>query len=99
MPVSFRVTDLYLDVVVTDHTFVAFHSVEPREQDLELPYWRSVVYEDMDIHASLAESEAEPAAVFCSCFVVPAQAVEIGLVGVEALPVAVGAQLIGSSTD
>lgn len=101
MAVSFGIADLYFHVLVTDHTFVAFHSEEPHEQDLDLPYWRSVVYEDMDNHASLADSEVEPAAVFCSCFVVPAQAVEIGLVGVEALPMIEGLErtIITKSRD
>lgn len=92
--VSFEATDLYLDVCVTEYALVAFRSEESCEQDLELPYWDLAVYENVNEHASLAESEVDPAPVFCSCLVVAAQAVEVGLVGIEALPVAVGTHWI-----
>jgi hypothetical protein len=68
---------------------VAFHFEEAREQYLELPLWYSLVYENVDDHASLAESEVNSAAVFCSCVVVAAEAMEFRFIGVEALPVAI----------
>lgn len=88
--VSFEATNLYLDVRITEYALMAFRSEESREHNLELPYWDLAVYENVNEHASLAESEVDSAAVFCSCFIVAAQAVEVGLVGIEALPVAVG---------
>lgn len=87
--VSFGVIDSNFGVLVAEHALVAFHFEELCEQYFEVTLWYSVVYQDVDEHASGAKLEVDPAAVFCSCIVVAAQALEVGFVGVEALPVAV----------
>lgn len=94
LAVSSEATNSHFDFPVTEHALMAFDSEESSEQNLEPSNWYSVVCEDVDEHASLAELEVDSAAVFCPCLVEAAQALEVGLVGVEALPVAVGTHRI-----
>ena len=94
LAVFYEATNSHLNVVVADYALVAFDLEEACEQQFEFSHWHLMMYEDVNDHASPAESEVDSAAVFCSCFIVAAQAVEVGLVGIEALPVAVGTHRI-----
>jgi hypothetical protein len=85
-----------LDVfVTTDHyRLAAFRSEELEEQRLELLHGHPSVDDNVDFHAGLAELEGGFRAVFCLFLVVTAQMSEVGRVGIDPFPVAVGADWV-----
>lgn len=82
-------TDLDVFVFVLEHLHLVLRLDELLDQPQKLPQRYPPMYEDVDDHAALAESEDEFGTVFCSCCVVAPQTPEVGLACVEALPVAI----------
>ena len=91
---SSAVANSDLDIFVPDHSFASLRCEEAVEQRFELLHRYPSVHEDDDVHARLAELEDDLGSVFCVGFVVTAHTPEVGLVGIDAFPVAVGAAWI-----